>query len=400
MLFHLFLQTALAGSVSATIEVSADGLRVLDAVHRDRPALTLPGLEIGARDANGEWSRTVGYQDPRLRSVAHPPGEAPGGQTALLNTALIRVDIPWTEDDVAVTTSLGSVRPRRWAPPPSNDQAVLIHGEGNPAERLDLVLFSDGYTSEALPQFALDAEQVVKALFETEPWSRYATLVNLWRVDRASAETGAGTGEGLEGSAYGCHYSCNGLERLVCCDEEQIMADMNALLPDAEGALVLVNDPRYGGSGGANYAATTSRHSEARSVALHELGHTLIGLWDEYSYGIPGDPDFDGEGPNCSSDPDNVPWSAWESEDEVDRFLGCSYTNYYRPTDHACMMYSLQDSYCPICRQEAIFATYARTPGLVTSVRPEPGEALTPDEDGHVRFQVETIGPEGGVAYD
>ena len=212
--------------------------------------------------------------------------------------------------------------------------------------------------------------------------------------------SGAGTGEALDGSAFGCHYGCNGLDRLVCCDEELLLAEMNRTLPDAEGALVLVNDPRYGGSGGANYAATTSRHPESRAVALHELGHTLVGLWDEYSYGVPGDPSFDGEGPNCASDPDQVPWTAWDTEPDVDRFLGCSYTNYYRPTDHSCMMYSLQDAYCDICRQEAIFATYARTPGLVSSISPAPNEPLTVDETGRVTFTVDAIGPGDGLRYD
>lgn len=400
MLFLLFLQTALAGSVTATVEVSAEGLRVVDAVHVERPALALPGLEIAVTDATGNWVRTAGFQDPRFRSVSHPPGEGPGGQTTFLERSLIRVDIPWTAGDSAVATTLGSFTPRRWAAPPTDERAVLIHGNDNPAERLDLVIFADGYTELELGQFATDADRVVTALFETEPWSRYTSLVNIWRVDRASEQSGAGTGEGLEGSAYACHYSCNGLERLVCCDEELLLSEINTLLPEAEGALVLVNDPRYGGSGGANYAATTSRHSESRSVALHELGHTLVGLWDEYSYGVPGDPAFDGEGPNCSSSDENVPWTAWETEADVDRFLGCSYTNYYRPTDHSCMMYSLQDQYCHICRQEAIFATYARTPGLVSSISPAPQEPLDVDRDGRVTFTVESIGPEEGLAYD
>ena len=73
MLFLLFLQTALAGSVTATVEVSAEGLRVVDAVHVERPALALPGLEIAVTDATGNWVRTAGFQDPRFRSVSHPP---------------------------------------------------------------------------------------------------------------------------------------------------------------------------------------------------------------------------------------------------------------------------------------------------------------------------------------
>jgi hypothetical protein len=46
-----------------------------------------------------------------------------------------------------------------------------------------------------------------------------------------------------------------------------------------------VNDTTYGGSGGA--FAVLSRHPLSIEIALHEIGHTLGLLADEYDYRPP-----------------------------------------------------------------------------------------------------------------
>ena len=49
--------------------------------------------------------------------------------------------------------------------------------------------------------------------------------------------------------------------------------------------MVLVNDPEYGGSGGA--VAVVSVHSDAPEIVLHELGHSFVLLADEYDTSPP-----------------------------------------------------------------------------------------------------------------
>ena len=48
--------------------------------------------------------------------------------------------------------------------------------------------------------------------------------------------------------------------------------------PNVDELVMLVNDPRYGGSGGSVAVASAS----APEIALHELGHSFAGLADEY----------------------------------------------------------------------------------------------------------------------
>jgi len=100
----------------------------------------------------------------------------------------------------------------------------------------------------------------------------------------------------------------------------------------------LVNDVRYGGSGG-NVAISSSA---ALEIALHEMGHSIAGLADEYvdNY-IPGSsipPYFEGRYANisASNDPDVVPWRHWfssnalQAEPEAPTGVGVYEGAYYR----------------------------------------------------------------------
>ena len=137
-----------------------------------------------------------------------------------------------------------------------------------------------------------------------------------------SAESGAShyesTPQVIRDTAYNCYYGCAGIDRLICCNDSEVVAEVNALIPEADGIMVLVNDPVYGGSGGFTYATSYTEGETGEMVASHELGHSLIGLWDEYDYGY--NAGYNG-GPNCSAEGDGSAWAHWLDKGEVDAFL-------------------------------------------------------------------------------
>jgi MYXO-CTERM domain-containing protein len=273
-----------------------------------------------------------------------------------------------------------------------------VRGSADPAERLDLLFLGDGYTEAELPAFAEDVERITAYLLTLEPYASYGDLFNVWRLDQASNVSGStAPGDPQRDTAYACAYGCAGLDRLICCDDEAVLRAVEAGLPEADGVMVLINDrERYGGSGGFSYATSYVGDFDGHKVAAHEIGHTLVGLWDEYSYGAPGDATL--EAANCSPDPEAPPWSSWMNEPEIEAFATCSYTNFYRPTEFGCMMNTLQDGYCAVCRQEAIFAIYARLPGLATRFDPEPGASLDARGDGPpVRVAFDLLAPAAGL---
>jgi hypothetical protein len=81
------------------------------------------------------------------------------------------------------------------------------------------------------------------------------------------------------------------------------------LLPEYDVVILLVNDSKYGGSGGPVAIASTNQLST--EIAIHELGHTVVHLGDEYSDPIPGYPDTEEPNTTAQTNPALVKWRAW-----------------------------------------------------------------------------------------
>lgn len=386
----LVASLAQAGAMRVTLEIGPDGPLLRDA----RPVAGAPRATQGPLellDARGTVIGSAAVPNALDRTIAYPEG---GGAGARLTRALVRVDVPWPEGADRVRLGDREIAPR--PNPPPGDRAVAIQTSGPADQRLDLVFLGDGYTSGQLDDFSDDVDWIVDYLLTIEPYGAYTGLFNIWRVDVASQQSGVThleTGVSRD-TAYSCYYGCAGIDRLVCCDDWAVLEVVDAEVPGADGVMVLINDPVYGGSGGFTYATSYVGRTDGHQVAAHELGHTLVGLWDEYGYGY----DSPGSGPNCSGDPGGH-WDEWRGTQGVDAYPECSYDRLYRPTPDNCMMRTLADDYCPVCRQEAILAMYAKVPRLILSVDPPEGsEVDATDQD--VTLVPEVIGPDGGLVFE
>lgn len=393
----LALGSADATSIRALVEVRDEGVVLHDAVIVEQDPRALPAFEglssLEVCDSAGAIVAEVRVPEPRHRSVV-------GVEDAvMLPSSFALVWAPWPEE--ARTVRLGDVsRTPRVAPP---TEAVAVQESGPDTERLDIVYLGDGYTEDELEVFAEDVERVSAYLLSIDPYGAYTGLFNVWRIDEASNESGAshfdrGQSDRRD-TAYGCFYGCGGIDRLLCCDDDLVLDAVLESVPGADGILVLVNDETYGGAGGFEYATSYTGNPTGSLVAAHEIGHSLVGLWDEYDYGSK----WQGQdGPNCSlKSGADLPWAHWLDEDDVDAFTPCSFRDYARPTDRSCMMNTLQDDYCPVCREEAVLAIYGRLPELIVSTEPPAGpvdvlepttfsfEALGPDDALSVRWSID-----------
>jgi hypothetical protein len=120
---------------------------------------------------------------------------------------------------------------------------------------------------------------------DTEPFTAYVDFFNVWVVDVVSPESGvdndAYPGEQKD-TALDMYFYCSGVQRGLCVD--QAKADqVAALAPDADQLLVLANSTRYGGIGG-RVATASGGNALSELISVHELGHSLGGLADEYDY--------------------------------------------------------------------------------------------------------------------
>jgi hypothetical protein len=137
----------------------------------------------------------------------------------------------------------------------------------------------------------------------------------------------------------------------------------------ADIVFVIVNTPEYGGVQsefiGIRYVTTTLNEAHDQ-VALHEMGHGMLTLADEYDYGTCDR--AHAESINTSAKLDDLPWKDLVTDpvptpdgmEGVGAFAGGAYCKasdgVYRPTK-TCLMRELSSTWCPVCKR-AFEATF------------------------------------------
>ena len=173
-----------------------------------------------------------------------------------------------------------------------SDGAVLgatkIIDAGDPKQRWNVAIVSEGYQASEMGQFAVDAQQLADTLLAAAPFNNLKKAINVFRVDVTSKESGAKDptkcgGTGAKPKTYFDAAFCNnGIRRLLMANNGRVTDVVGKLVPQWHMIFLYVNSPVYGGSGGS--VATFSKAAGAVEVALHEMGHTAFGLADEYEY--------------------------------------------------------------------------------------------------------------------
>ena len=159
-----------------------------------------------------------------------------------------------------------------------------------PANRVDVVITGDGYTSADLTKFENDAQNMLRNFVNTEPFKEYCNYFNFHLVKAASVQSGADHPEKniYVDTLFDSTYNCQSTQRLVCVSNSKVYNYLNNNtklnpLNQQDIILVIVNDLEYGGSGGA--LSVASANSSSAEIAVHEIGHSFGLLADEYDYG-------------------------------------------------------------------------------------------------------------------
>jgi hypothetical protein len=293
----------------------------------------------------------------------------------------------------------------------SAEPVTLIRDNGDPANRVDIVILGDGYTGSELAKYAADVETFVNGLFAQEPWKEYQKYFNVHRVDVTSAESGADHPERtppvFKDTALDATYDCAGIQRLICVNVSKVNTVLAAsVLPDSRDVVfVIVNDNEYGGSGGS--VAVASVHPDVVELVLHEVGHSFGLLADEY--GGPPPPScnagFEPPEPNATMETqrDRIKWAIWIKPEtpiptvgvtaaEPGLYAGAKYcdTGLFRPTYNS-KMRSLFQSYEQINSEQLVKRMYNVVSPLDSA---EPTDStITLDDRQSQTFRVETLEP-------
>ncbi len=258
-------------------------------------------------------------------------------------------------------------------------EGIDIHIGGEIANSLDIVLLPDGFTADEKEKFLASCKMWNDALFNYAPFKQNKHRINIRAVWVASEESGIsepGYGKWVN-SVLGSRFFTFGSERYQMIEDFQKVRDIASAAP-YESIFILTNTDKYGGGGIYNFYGLGSAGKTGRTgeVYVHEFGHSLMGLGDEYV-----------EAGNTTSalyPADKEPWEAnlttfvnfdikWKSMvanttplptpfDSVmlripqekliiGAYEGGGYLEkgIYRPTPQ-CMMNQLKD-FCPVCQK-------------------------------------------------
>jgi len=166
---------------------------------------------------------------------------------------------------------------------PVSDVTYLVHS-GEPAQKVDLVFMSEGYTAEEREKFLKDARGMTEYLFSVSPFDKNRDNFNVTALWTPSAESGTD----IPGSNIYKNTRFNATFYTFDIDRYLTTSDMKSIYDALSGVawdnfFVLVNSSKYGGGGFYNFLGIgTTDHYLSQKVMVHELGHSFAGLGDEY----------------------------------------------------------------------------------------------------------------------
>lgn len=247
---------------------------------------------------------------------------------------------------------------------------------GNPANSLDIVLLPEGYSASERGKFERACREFAAAFAEYEPYKSNLGRISIRAVWAPSEESGATVPSERvwKRTACGATFCTFDSERYQTVADFQTLRDIAAHVP-YDYIYVLSNTAKYGGGGIFNfYGISAAGHpTQAAKIYLHEFGHLLLGLGDEYVDPTTFDGMYDRKTepwePNLttladfgakfwkSMIPEGVPVptpDTDEYDDTVGVFEGGGYMarGVYRPWRN-CLMNNLHraDSFCPVCTE-------------------------------------------------
>jgi hypothetical protein len=169
-------------------------------------------------------------------------------------------------------------------PPSSQYKVWPVMKNGEPKDKVDLLLLGDGYTAAEMDKWHKDARRMADMLFAVSPFKEHRNDFNVWAIDTPAEESGvARPSDGVHRrSPLRAGYDAFASERYVLTFDNKRLREIASAAP-YEYMEIIVNDRKYGGGGIFNlYATVASDNASTPYIFVHEFGHHFAGLADEY----------------------------------------------------------------------------------------------------------------------
>jgi hypothetical protein len=348
--------------LEATLHYDADAspqLAIASLVRRPGTASVAPpvadaGYVAEVLGTRGDVIDSASIELPTFAEDPPPQDGDPSSSGVLQKTVDFAVTLPWSDaattlrirDAMAIdldTRTLAGVPLElervpattfRGADPTGPIAVPLLAGP-----TLDIAFVADGYTAATMQQFRDDTARFSAALLTFEPFHSRASQIVFHAVENTTN--------------LGCAYQ----GRLILCNTAAATSAVNSSGVSYDKIVVVVNNATYGGSGGA--IAMAYNGSLGPSVFVHEFGHSLGGLLDEY-VAYSGGSNDGAVHKNCfAGSPPAAAWSGIVATSSY--YLECNYPGWYRSTPDS-LMRTLSAAYFNTVSRNALVAainTYA-----------------------------------------
>jgi hypothetical protein len=161
---------------------------------------------------------------------------------------------------------------------------IRIHEAGDPTDKLDILFVGDGYTVQEREKFERDARRMATVLLATAPFRERQRDINVWGLVPGAVESGVSrpSQQVHRRPPLGTTYDAFGTERYILTFENRVLRDVASNAP-YEVLEILVNETAYGGGGiFGQYGTVAVDSAWAAYLLVHEFGHHVAGLADEY----------------------------------------------------------------------------------------------------------------------
>lgn len=269
--------------------------------------------------------------------------------------------------------------------PFTKDNGIIkLHEGGKSEECMDILFIPDGYSKADKGQLDSDVKRFADYVLNCSPYKENVDRINIYAVKGFSPESGITDPNNNihRNTLINCSYNTIETDRYLMCENVWKMYDIAEDAP-FDVIVIICNSSKYGGGGIYNFYATVCNGApQADFVVVHEMGHLIGGLADEYytsetsvndyyPAGVePMEPNvttlvnFDAKWKNMMDKNTPVPTPATkEYNGTLGVYEGAGYVaeGVYRPWQNCTMKEIIYDNFCPVCTKvlQAMFDYYS-----------------------------------------
>jgi len=252
------------------------------------------------------------------------------------------------------------------------NNVMELHIGGTAEKCLDILFIPDGYAKKDKKKLQKDMRVFADYILNCSPFKENKEKLNIRAIEGYSKQSGITdpNAKVFKKTLINSSYNTIDVDRYLMCLNVWKMSEIADDAP-YDAILIICNSTKYGGGGIYNFYATVNSNGKYSDyVTVHELGHSIVGLGDEYFTSEVSVRDFYPEGIEPVEQnlttlvdfdkkwkhllPAGLPVPTPDTEEYsnvIGVFEGGGYVakGVYRPWRNCTMKEKVYNAFCPVC---------------------------------------------------